>query len=240
MFEGLIILPVVVPVIFWAAYHLHKDRHLPEPPGNLLLCFALGIAASFLSRGMYMSLDWFGLRFDALELAATDATALFAYSMLAIGPIEELAKFLPFVLIVLRFKAFDEPMDGIIYASFIGLGYAAAENVYYLQFLSPIESIARGFAAPVVHMLFASIWGHWIGMAHIEGRSILRCSIAGFIIAAALHGLYDFIVLLNPTHALPIAAALILGIWIWRLQLLHVLHLDAVNSNPERTAPDRE
>ena len=240
MFEGLMILPIVVPVIFWSAYHLYKDRHLPEPPGNLLLCLALGVGASFLARGMYASLDWVGLRFDALELAATNATALFAYSMLVIGPIEELAKLLPFLVIVLRFKAFDEPMDGIIYASFIGLGYAAAENVYYLQFLTPIESIARGFASPIVHMLFASIWGHWIGMAHIEGRSILRCSIVGFIIAAALHGLYDFIVLLNPTHALPIAAALILVIWIWRLQLLHILHLDAVSSESERPERDSE
>lgn len=233
MFESVMILPVVVPVVFWTAYHLHKDRHLPEPPGNLLLCLLLGVLASFLSRAMYMGLGTIGLRFDALALANDTPIGLFAYAVLAIGPVEELSKLLPFLLVVLRFRAFDEPMDGIIYASFIALGYAAAENVYYLQFLTSAEAIARGFASPIIHILFASIWGHWVGLAHIEGRPIGRAALLGFIIAAGLHGVYDFIVLMQPMGALPIAALLILAIWIWRLQLLHVLHLDAVAASDE-------
>jgi len=39
--------------------------------------------------------------------------------MLAVGPIEEISKLLLFVLVVLRLKGSDEPLDGIIYASFI-------------------------------------------------------------------------------------------------------------------------
>ena len=235
MFNAVLILPIVVAVVFWAVYHYHKDRHLPEPPANLLICLALGVLASFLAGWSYELLGVFGLRFDAVALADSNPAALFAYAMLAIGPVEELGKLLLFVAVVLRFKAFDEPMDGIVYASFIGLGFAAMENVYYLQYLTPLESVARGFAGPVTHILFASIWGHWISMAHLEGRSVVVAGSAGFAIAAALHGLYDFIVLLNPTHALPIAAALILAIWIWRLKLMHLLHLDAVRgSGPPR------
>ena len=63
-------------------------------------------------------------------LADTSLIGLLAYSLLAIGPIEEIAKILPFIFVVLRFPEFDEPIDGIIYASFIGLGYAAVENIY--------------------------------------------------------------------------------------------------------------
>ncbi len=245
MNNAVMILPVIVPVLFWAAYHYHKDRHLPEPAGNLLLAFVLGIVASFLSKGLYVSLGWFNLRYDALALADSDPLGLLAYSVLAIGPIEEFAKLLPFVLIVLRLKAFDEPMDGIIYASFIALGYAAMENLHYLQFLTPWEAAARGFAGPVVHMLFASIWGFWIGCAHLGGRSIVVCGLEGFAIAAVLHGLYDFIVLLNPAWSLPVAASGILLLWVWRLKLLHTLHLAAVESSrnasdPEASEPDRE
>ena len=29
------LLPVVLPILFWAAYHYYKDRHLPEPVGHL-------------------------------------------------------------------------------------------------------------------------------------------------------------------------------------------------------------
>jgi RsiW-degrading membrane proteinase PrsW (M82 family) len=233
MLQGLLTLPVIVPVLFWAAYHYHKDRHLPEPPGNLFLCIAMGVGASFVSSWFYEALEPFGLRYDAVELAGNDALGLFAYAMLVIGPVEELAKILPFLLVVTRFREFDEPLDGIIYASFIGLGYAAAENVYYLQFLSPLEAVARGFASPVIHMLFASIWGHWIIEAHLSGRSKAKAALAGFLIAAAAHGVYDFIVLLQPRFALPVAAIMIAAIWIWRLKLMHAQHLDAVEASRE-------
>ena len=228
MQQALLILPVVVPVIFWAAYHYHKDRHLPEPPMNLLLCFALGLVAAWLSRLMYSGLESLGLRYDAVALGIDQPLGLFAYAVLAIGPIEEFAKILPFLLVVMRFKALDEPLDGIIYASFIGLGYAAAENVYYLQFVTPLEAAARGFASPVVHILFASIWAYWITRARLAGRQVLFATVIGFLLAAFLHGTYDFLVLLQPVSALPVAAGLILSLWVWRLILMRRMHRDAV------------
>jgi len=219
--------PIVIPIIFWAVYHYHKDRHLPEPLGHLLLAFGLGMLAAGISQALYIGLGYFGLRFDAGALADTSAAALFAYAMLAIGPIEEVSKLLLFVLVILRLEEFDEPLDGIIYASFIGLGYAAVENWQYLDYLTPIEAYARGFASPVIHILFASIWGYWVGCAYLQGRSIILAAIAGLAIAASLHGLYDFIVILEPNNSLPIAAAGIVAIWIWRLKLMHKMHEDA-------------
>ena len=198
-----------------------------------MLCFLLGIAAAALSKAMYLGLEPLGLRIDAVGIAQEDGLALFAYAMLAIGPIEELAKLLPFLLVVLRFRAFDEPLDGIIYASFIALGYAAVENYHYLDFLTGLESAARGFAGPVIHILFASIWAHWITRAWLRKDPITRPAVLGFLIAAGLHGLYDFLVLRHPVAALPVAAAMIVGIWIWRLRLMHRLHEDAVR-NSER------
>lgn len=224
------LLPVIVPVLFWAGYHYHKDRHLPEPAGHLLLSFVLGGLAALLAKGLYVSLGYLNLRYDAFELAATNLPGLFAYALLAIGPIEEISKLLPFLIIMLRFREFDEPMDGIIYASFIGLGFAAAENLYYLQFLTPIEAVARGFASPVVHMAFASIWGYRIGVAYVAGRPLIAAIAQGLLIAAVLHGIYDFIALQRPVFGLPIAAAIIVSIWVWRLLLLRKMHDQAVNS----------
>ncbi len=225
----LMVLPVILPVIFWAAYHYHKDRHLPEPPGNLLLCFVLGLLAAGVAKAMYLGLEPLGLRFDATVLAAEKPVGLFAYAMLAIGPIEELAKLLPFVVVVLRFKAFDEHLDGIVYASFIGLGFAFAENLYYLDFLPPLEAAARGFAGPLIHILFASIWAHWITRAWLDKRSILLPGLAGFLIATVLHGGYDFLVILHPVAALPSAAIMIVIVWLWRLRLMRRLHSEAVS-----------
>ena len=150
---------------------------------------------------------------------------MFAYAVLAIGPIEEFAKLLPYVVIVLRFKDFDDDLDGITYASFIALGYAAVENVHYLQFLTPAEAFARGFAGPVVHIVFASIWGYTIGHAHLEGRSLWLPGLVGFAIAALAHGVYDFFALMKPRLSLLAAGMLVLAIWIWRLALMRRLHI---------------
>lgn len=231
MSQLLLILPIVVPILFWAIYHYHKDRHLPEPPGNLVLCFVLGLLAAAISKLMYMGLEPLGLRYDAFALADGDGWGLFAYAMLAIGPIEELAKLLPFLVVVLRLRAFDEPLDGIVYASFIALGYAAVENYNYLTFLTGLESIARGFAGPVIHILFASIWAYWITRAWLSKKSIIAPAVLGFLLAAGLHGLYDFLVLKYPVTALPIAALMIAGLWIWRLRLMQRMHKDAVQGS---------
>ena len=234
MQQILLILPVLAPVIFWAAYHYHKDRHLPEPAFNLVVCFGLGLGAAVVSKFLYLGLEPLGLRFDAVTLGAENPMGLLAYAVLAIGPIEELAKLAPFVLVVLRFKAFDDPMDGIVYASFIGLGYAASENVYYLDFLTPVEAAARGFASPVVHILFASIWAHWITQARLNQEPIGLAILSGFGLAALLHGFYDFLVLLNPVSALPISATLIITIWIWRLLLMRRLQRDEIHNARRR------
>jgi len=109
----------------------------------------------------------------------------------------------------------------------VALGYAAVENLIYLDFLAPHEAAARGFAGPVVHILFASIWGFTIGCARIRGDSILRPMAGGFLVAAGLHGLYDFIVLQQSLNALPIAAVLVVGGWVWRLRLMHRLQESA-------------
>ena len=231
MSHWLQLFPVVLPVLFWGSYHYYKDRHLPEPVGLLLLALGLGLLSAALSRGLYAALGWAALRYDALALADGNTLGLLAYSLLAIGPIEELAKLLPFLLLALWLPAMDEPIDGIIYASFVALGYAAVENIIYLDFLTPAEAMARGFAGPIVHILFASIWGFTIGCARIRGASIARAAARGFLVAAAAHGLYDFIVLQRAFNALPIAALLILGVWIWRLRLLHAL---------ERAGPSRD
>ncbi len=212
-----ILVPILLPVLFWAGYHYYKDRHQPEPILNLLFCFLLGIAASYLSKSMYIALETVDLRHDAYELAATNLWQLLAYSIFIIGGIEETAKLIPFLIFAIRFKAFDENLDGIIYASFIALGYAAMENFHYLQYLTKSEAMYRGFAGPLVHILFASVWGYQIGIARLAGRPLVLVSFAAVTIAAILHGFYDFIVIALPISALPLSAALILAVWIWRL-----------------------
>jgi len=220
-------LPILLSVVFWAVYHYRKDLRFPEPKVLLLLAFVLGMIAVGISAALYRGIGLLGLRFDAGALAGVSVPGLLAYAMLAIGPVEEISKLIPFALVIMRLKQLDEPIDGIIYASFIGLGYAAVENWQYLDYLTTAEAYARGFASPVVHMVLASIWGLWMTQALLEKRSVLRSALYGFVVAAVLHGAYDFIVILNPHNALPLAGFMIGAVWLWRLQVLRRLQREA-------------
>jgi RsiW-degrading membrane proteinase PrsW (M82 family) len=227
MHYAALISPVILPVLFWAWYHYYKDRHLPEPVSHLLAAFLLGGVAFLLGKFMYAGLDLLGLRYDAFLLAESDRFGLLLYAVLAIGPIEELAKLLPFLLVIRFFPKFDEPLDGIIYASFIALGFAAIENIQYLQYLTSGEAIARGFAGPVVHIVFASIWGFYIGRASLNNERVFLTITLALGGTAVLHGLYDYLVIALPTFALPASALLVIGIWLWRIVLIRDLHAAA-------------
>jgi RsiW-degrading membrane proteinase PrsW (M82 family) len=231
-------LPIVLPVLFWALYHYYKDRRLPEPIGRLAVAFFLGMGSAWLAGLMYAGLDIVNLRFDAYQLAETNLPGLLAYAILAIGLLEELAKFVPFMLVITRFKEFDEPLDGIIYGSFIALGFAAVENAQYLQYVSTAEAYARGFAGTAVHIVFASIWGYYTGRALLCGRNPWPAITASLSFTALLHGIYDFVVIALPSPALLIAALIIVGTWLWRLYLIRDLHNMPPGPCPFDEVPD--
>jgi RsiW-degrading membrane proteinase PrsW (M82 family) len=228
-------LPIILPILFWAGYHYHKDRHLPEPAGHLLLAFILGVGSFYLGLLMYEGLGVLGFRYDAFLLAEQDLLHLLIYSLLAIGPIEELAKLVPFLLIVIHFREFDEPIDGIIYASFIALGFGLVENFRYLRGLDTFEAWARGFAGPAIHVVFASIWGYVIGGAKLCRRPLFPYVVGALAFAAVVHGLYDYIVIGLAPDALPVSALIVLIFWFWRLWKIRELHNLPGGPGPEES-----
>jgi len=232
------LLPIALPVLFWAGYHYYTDRRLPEPVNRLLLALVLGVGSFYLSALMYTSLDLVNMRHDAFELAETNLPGLFAYSIMAIGGIEELAKLIPFLLVIIHLKEFNEPIDGIIYASFIAIGFAAFENYTYLQHVTGVAAWARGFAGPVIHIIFASIWGYYIGRAFLCSRALPLTIVVAYVCTAILHGFYDVVAIAMPAPASPAAALLIAVVWIWRLWLIHDLNELPPGPCPVDLGPD--
>jgi RsiW-degrading membrane proteinase PrsW (M82 family) len=214
---------IIGPALFWGAYHLYKDRHAPEPPALLLLSFALGIGAGYLGRFGYELLGDFGLRRDPYLLADQNLSALLVYAVFVIGAVEELAKFIPFWLIGIRHHHFDEPIDGIIYASFVALGFASYENLVYLRFLDGWVALGRSIASPLVHVMFASIWGYACSRAQIDGQRVWPRALAGVALAALVHGLYDFVVIGLPDWMSIGVPVIILSVWVWRMRLIEGL-----------------
>ena len=150
---------VLAPALFWLLYHRWKDRHRPEPVVAIVLAYAAGIGSGWLGLATYQLTHQLGLTADPYGLAQSDLAGFLAYSLLVVGPVEELVKFLPFIVICARLQAFDEEIDGVVYASAVALGFASYENIQYMRFLQGAELAARSIASPLTHAMFASIWG---------------------------------------------------------------------------------
>jgi len=209
---------IIAPAVFWIGYFYYKDRFQPEPIRDLGITYILGLITAFACLKFYGLLSLIGIPDDPSALMESQRLQFFFYSLGVIGLIEELFKFLPFFLIILKFKAFDEKIDGIIYASTIALGFASFENIYYLAYLEGFELFGRAFASPLSHTIFSSIWGYTVGKARIQGNSLLMPSLMGLMISALVHGIFDFF---TTSPSLRIAASsIVLIIWIWRIKVL--------------------
>lgn len=108
---------------------------------------------------------------------------------------EEAAKVACVWLFVWRRPEFDERMDGIVYGARAGLGFALVENVGYL--LGSDGGLAGYFAmfvgravlAVPGHAIWAGIMGYFAAIRRFDGRG--PGLIGGFLIAFAMHGVYD-------------------------------------------------
>lgn len=202
--------------LFWMQYVDLKDRRQPEPRRRLLLAFLLGIVAWGLTVLGFLALD--ALNVPSIKMGERRWNAV--YCFLIVGPLEEGTKALLAYLIVFRWRVFDEPIDGFVYAAAISLGFASMENFYNLPDLDWRGQLARTVALPITHTLFAAIWG--FGAAHARlamppGRRRRMWQLGTLALGMAAHGLYDYVIF--AFQATFVTSALALAIWvfvIWR------------------------
>jgi RsiW-degrading membrane proteinase PrsW (M82 family) len=216
---------IIAPALLWIGYFYYKDRHQPEPFFYIGISYILGFAAAYLCFKSYGLLSLLGLPEDASLIMDNNRLLFFFYCLGVVGILEELLKFLPFILLIVKFKCFDEKVDGIIYASVIALGFASYENLHYLPLLDGFALFGRAIASPLTHTIFASIWGYWVGTAylcHRKRRKIWKICLTSLLAASLLHGIFDFLTT-SPALRL-ISTVVILAIWIWQLHKLEKLY----------------
>ncbi len=177
-----------IPGIAWLVYVYRKDIHEPEPVGWVILMFSLG-ALSVIPVGLIES--WVTGRMGISEPWSLADTA--KISWIVAGFIEEFAKMAIVIVFVSYRKTFNEPMDGIVYASAVALGFASAENVLYINRFGNVVILFRAPLATLGHLLFSSIWGYAIGNARFDNDRRLALIGKGFLLSAFFHGLYNFL-----------------------------------------------
>lgn len=200
------------------------DRWEPESRGLMILAVAWGAIASV---GIALGVDLL----ITIAIGNDGSPLREAFQTVVQAPIvEELAKGLGVLLIfAIARRAFDGPVDGIVYGALVGAGFAFTENIQYFA-VSFIEGGAadttatffmRGILSPFAHVMFTSVTGFALGLAARRGADVSHALgpwFAGVAGAAALHALWngsalfgDFL-LLYVTLQVPLFAGFILGV----------------------------
>lgn len=209
----------VVPSLLILWFFLARDRH-PEPRAVLLRTFGYGVLiclpAALLEWGLQVASE-------PLALSPTAQSLLFAFGGAALC--EELLKFWIVYGYCRTHASFDEPLDGIIYGVTASLGFATLENVLYVASNGMGVAITRALLAVPGHACWGALMGYYIGQAQFASSHKGRNLALAIGLPVALHGLYDFPIML--LSAAPDASQALPWLWLplavlyggWRLAL---------------------
>ncbi|MDN3904446.1 PrsW family intramembrane metalloprotease [Arthrobacter sp. YD2] len=163
---ALVPLGICVLGIWWV------DRWEPEPRSTLVFCFLWGAGVSVgiaLLVGPYFTLA-------LLELVPSGSADLLGMVIQA-PVVEEIAKGMGILLLLLvRRRIFDGPVDGIVFAAAVAAGFAFTENILYFGsalltaggttvYQLGFTFILRGLLSPFAHVLFTACTGLALGLA---------------------------------------------------------------------------
>ena len=208
------LLITIVPSILILLFFVLSDR-FKEPKKIIIITFLFGILITIPAG--YLN-DFIMKTF---ETESKVNNALLS-GFFAGGLVEETLKFLVLYFYILREKAFDEPMDGIVYGIVVSLGFATLENYDYVYRLAehyelqPIEvAYVRSYTAIPLHALCGVIMGFYFGMyAFVSGGKNLSLAL---IVPYVIHGSYNFLVSFPNYYFLGILLiALIFSIFLYK------------------------
>ncbi len=188
----------VLPALFLMRYVYRMDRIEKEPLGLLIQLAGAGAVSCFPAAVIEKMLgSVLGQFFDA-----ESEIYILIDAFLVVALAEEGCKYVCLRMFTWRNEEFDCNFDGIVYAVFVSLGFAALENIMYLQSYGLSIAFSRAILSIPGHMTFSVFMGHHYSKAKkamIYGRAdeARQCSITALTRAVILHGFYDYCLMSN-------------------------------------------
>lgn len=219
-----VLLGSLVPVALWMVFFYTRDRYDPEPKGLVLALFLVGAFPVLFVAGTINSI-WFAVLGPVLAIVV-------------LGPFtEEALKFVGVTLLTAKHRAFDEPIDGMIYGSTMGLGFAATENMGYLSAaylgLTPFGTeltgcsgveclffvaFLRGLTSTSMHAMASGIAGYFLAQQIPRARP-WAAFVPAVLTSAAVHGLFNGVAISTGLAFLTLPIPIVLYVVLMRRSL---------------------
>jgi RsiW-degrading membrane proteinase PrsW (M82 family) len=245
------ILAAFVPALIWLAIVYSRDRYEREPKLLIARLFVSAIAAIVVAIAVERALR---------PNIGSNVAGIVIVSALGVGLIEEGAKFGVTFVLTRRNRNFNEPVDGMIYASAVALGFAAIETTVYIlriyhgalrfvvlhgystliaqhvasQLAFHHVAPQRAFVGALGHLSWAGLVGYAYGRRVVGGGSRAHVVYA-YLAAAGLHGAYDAFLGL---HASTLAfTSLAVSLALYMRYFRHALAVSPFRSRQLRAKP---
>ena len=179
----------ILPVAGLLIFIYFQDKYQKEPIKSLLKAFFGGWLAVVMDIGLVTTIEY------SIGLFPILPDTVFYDSFLTAAIPEELCKFLIFMIFIWRDKNFDEYFDGIVYATFIGLGFACIENIEYVFMYGFGAGVSRALFAVPGHFLFGVLMGYFLSLAKFTTEKRKKYIFLGLLFAIIAHGLYDWLLM---------------------------------------------
>jgi len=210
LYLATILPPILLGIIIW------KSDKFPEPGKFLVASFLLGVSIIFpLDLFIKISEDHIapllGIDLDTITTwnegaykeddAVYPAAARTFMSFFRAAFLEEGIKFALLLFFCVRLSDLNEPMDAIVYGAAIGLGYAAIENLGYLQSGNfenawTLSMVKVRYIPLVMHLGFGVLMGWLLSLNLFEEKSPFKrrvMLILSLAVPVVLHGSYNYL-----------------------------------------------
>jgi protease PrsW len=174
-----VISAAIAPGLALLLYIYLKDKYESEPISVVIKSFVLGAL-------LVLPVIFIQYAFQAEHLFQNSLVQSFLLN----GFLEEFFKWFIIIYTAYHHIAFTERYDGIVYATAVSLGFATAENLFYIYAYGIHIALWRALLPVSSHGLFGVIMGYYIGRAKFTHKKKRWLAFA-LLSAATLHGIYD-------------------------------------------------
>lgn len=188
----------LIPAIALMIFVYLMDRKEKESPKVLWTCFLLGVVSTIPAVAFELVVDLFE------SFVMTRGSFLYAFfdSICVVALAEEGCKYLMLRLRTWNHRGFNCMYDGIVYAVFVSMGFAAFENVIYVINGDVSTALLRMFTAVPSHAVDAVFMGVFYShakQAALNGDRSKRITntILALLVPIATHGIYDSLISLE-------------------------------------------
>ena len=211
----------IVPTLLWLWFWLKEDNLHPEPRSILAISFIAGctsVIIAIIAEGFLK------------EIVVANENYLY----IAWAFTEEILKFIALAIVALRSKYMDEPIDAMIYAITVALGFSAVANTLFILFSTGTEEISRVIitsnlrflGATLVHVVSSASIGFMIGLSFYRNAFVKVIGvIIGVILATVLHASFNLAII----NATEMNTLKVFG-WVWFAVVILLILFEEIKS----------